>query len=172
MRDDSKNWPIAAPLSDPITTPEIRVEQITLSRQTLVSGTAGLSHFNATLGPAIGWPEVALGPSYAVALRRDRVLLIDGPVLADGWHDDGDLAVSDMTSGYAVFELTGSALMRVLQHGTEITRDLPSASAARSFAGFPVIIYHFGTIDAARIHVPAAHTTAFQQITRQIVQAL
>lgn len=75
---------------------------LTSPRQTIVSGTSVLHHFDDTLGPAIGWPEIADGPSYAIALRRDRVLPVNGPGLADGWDDEAEHAISDMSGGYAV----------------------------------------------------------------------
>lgn len=164
MRNDTRNWAPLAPEEWAITAPGVTVQKITLERQTLVSGVRALTHFDALVGPAIGWPECAQGPSYAAALRRDRVLIVDAPTLADGWHAEAQLAVSDMSGGYSVFELQGPGALDVLKRGTEISPEIPSKSAVRRFAGLEVVLYRYGAPDCVRLHVDRARAQSLQDL--------
>ncbi|WP_299029402.1 hypothetical protein [uncultured Sulfitobacter sp.] len=160
MRNDNDNWDmfdIGGPL---VTASGITIQSRAIARQTVISGAGVLRAFEKSCGPAIGWPDVAQGASYAVALRRDRVLLVNGPALQEGWDDTTGHAVSDMTGGYAVIELSGVGVQDVLKRGAEINPDLPSRSAARRFGELGVILYHFENANCVRLHVNVAQQQA------------
>jgi len=153
MRDDSRKWQPAQGLErDPVVMDGLTIRVIQPERQALLSGPYASLLALANVTGTVGWPDPAMGDSYAIRLRRDRILAVNGPTLADGWHDEIGVAVSDMTWGYAVIELNGPAAMGVLQRGTEITLDTPSASVARRFAGHDALIYARGP-DSYRLHV-------------------
>ncbi|MEE4237677.1 MAG: hypothetical protein V2I51_13240 [Anderseniella sp.] len=171
MRDDSRNWKVVE-CEVNISGSEVTLERVRPSRQTLVSGVAALTHFEDTLGTAVGWPEAAQGSSYAVALRRDRVLLVNGPALDCGWHDHPELAVTDMTGGYTVFDLCGADALQVVKRGTAINPDLPSRSAARIFGGLGVILYHISNQERFRFHVGSAYVPAFVQTVQSYMGKL
>ena len=156
MRNDSQKWTPAQGWARP----PVQVGPRTLSclrplRQTLISGPVPAALDLAGLPVATGWPEPATGACYAVRLRRDRILVVGGAALPEGWTER--LAISDMSSGYAVLELTGADLLPVLQRGTEISWQGVSASAARAFFGYAAVIYPHTDRARCRIHVSAAH---------------
>lgn len=154
MRNDSEKWTPALGLVRPaFSVPGFEMQMILPRRQTLISGTYSSAVALAGVGAAIGWPDKVAGGSYALRLRRDRVLVVNGPALADGWHDAEGLAVSDMTDGYAVIEIGGAHAMGVLMRGTEISPDEPSASVVRGYAGYGTLIYAGETEGRFRIHV-------------------
>lgn len=174
MRDDSRFWQAVAHDID-VTVSGLTFRWVAVGRQTLVSGVTALRCFEDTLGTAVGWPEPATEPGYAVALRRDRVLLVDGPVLACGWHDDPGLAVTDMTGGYAVFDLWGADRMQILKRGMAINPDLPSRSAARLFGGLGVIVYTLSGAtgeERLRFHVGRSHAPALVQTVLSFLNKL
>lgn len=157
MRNDTTSWD--APCADQGFDREgLSVRRIWPARQVLVSGVDVLSQ--VTL-PVIGWPEMASGP-VALCLRRDRVLELDGPARQDGWRDG--LAVTDVTDGYAVFEISGAVAFDALRAGTEIRLDLPSRSVARRFHGMDALIYRIAP--GYRIHVPRAMAEALARHLR------
>lgn len=168
MRNDTTNWDAPHARDAAITAPGITIQQVQLKRQTTVSGVDVLHYFC----PATGWPDVARGPSYAVALRRDRVLLLDGPPLTDGWNDKTGHAVSDMTGGYAVIDLSGEAVHDVLKRGADINPNIRSGSAARLFAGIGVILYHFDAPMRLRLHVSAAQRDTLWQTLESYVRRM
>ena len=160
MRDDSAKWTLIDIANVALDGPGVALRPVHLARQTLVSGVGAQSCFQAELGAPVGWPEPARGAAYAVSLRRDRVLLVDGPALEDGWDAARGLAVSDMSGAYAVFDLSGPRIGEILARGGEIDPAQPSRSAARRFAGLGVILYHRDTADRLRFHVLAGHAQA------------
>lgn len=157
MRDDSAKWaPAQGQEREPVSANGSRLALIQPDRQTLISGPFGQALTLVGLDSAVSWPTPASSDTYACRLRRDRILVINGPDLPDGWNDELGLAVSTMTDGYAVLELEGPNAMTVLRRGTEISIQEPSASVARRFFGYPVLIYGFKTDERFRIHVPRA----------------
>ena len=152
MRDDTANWP--APVADGLTwqTDGIALRHLPLTRQTLVSGPDVLAAFP----DAAGWPTpAATGASYAVALRRDRLLLVNDDTLHPSWDAQQHRAVTDMSGGLMVFELSGARASDLLLRGAEMTA---SRSTLRLWAGLEVILYTHGTepTPAVRIHVERA----------------
>lgn len=165
MRDDTARWapPRAEGLDAQMGT--LRVRHMTGLRQTLVSGAGVLTRFKAEAGPAVGWPDPAAGNSYAVALRRDRVLLVDGPDLSSGWDTAAQLAVSDATDTFLAFEISGADWPDLLARGTEMG---PSRSAVRRFGGMEVALYAHEA--AIRVHIERARAEQFVTWVERMAQ--
>ncbi|SHF80062.1 hypothetical protein SAMN05444273_1138 [Litoreibacter ascidiaceicola] len=150
MRDDSKKWdapgaPTTLEMSDGLT-----ITPVQLARQTLLSGVDVLGR---TQHPIAAWSGVVTAQTYALSLRRDRVLLVNGPALADGWHGDIAQAVSDVSDCYSVFDIRGDRAFSVLKRGAELRLDVPSKSVARLLFGLGVFLYRFEATDTFRVHV-------------------
>lgn len=157
MRDDSQRW---APPRDrilDIVVPGVTIKAINLPRLTLLSGPRVLQ--KAAL-PLVGWPEVATAESYAICLRRDRVLEVNGPERQEGWDSETDLAVSDVTDAYAQMDITGVSAVSLLNRGTELDLGTPSRSVSRLLFGFGAFIYRFGDENSYRLHVASSHDEA------------
>ncbi len=165
MRDDTQRW--TAPRADGVDLQAegLRLRHLSGLKQTLVSGVTALTQFETQLGPAVGWPDPALGAAYAVALRRDRALLVNGPDLADGWDAQAGLAVSDVTDTYCAFDITGPHWSDMLARGTEMG---PSRSAVRRFAGMEVALYAHE--DALRVHIERARAEQFVTWVERMAQ--
>lgn len=88
MRDDRHRWTPQSAHFDPIMIGAVTLQEIKLNRQIMVSGPA----VRDTFGPATGWPAVVSGDSYTLSLRRDRVLIVNGPAMAAGWDAAQDQA--------------------------------------------------------------------------------
>ncbi|MEL7097496.1 MAG: hypothetical protein AAGM84_01585 [Pseudomonadota bacterium] len=155
MRDDSARW--HPPGSSAFDAPGVSVREVSLARQTMVSGTMVLSTYSL----AIGWPDVALGEAYALCMRRDRVLLVNAGARRDGFDPDTSEAVSDMTDGFAVLALSGPRALECLQAGAALDPAQPSRSAFRRVFGTDVLLYRHGDESTFRIHVPRADLAAF-----------
>jgi len=132
MRNDNQKWAPACGLNRPTVHGEnVQLTLPTFSRQTLMSGPVLNGLTLAKQPKAHGWPSIARGEAYALRLRRDRILAINGPALNDGWHEGNGVAVSDMTSGFAALELSGPRAHEILNTGTELDLALPSGTAMR-----------------------------------------
>ena len=158
MRNDNARWTPAKGLDRP----EFQRDGCTLrvirpKRQILLSGPMNALLNAAGLSQAVGWPEQASGDTYAIRLRRDRVLVINGHEMTDGWDSDRGIAISDVTDGYAIIGLEGTRTLQVLKRGTEIDPSEPSASVVRGFAGYPIMVYAYGSDHSYRIHVPRVY---------------
>jgi|GEM_PF-1031098 len=166
MRDDRHRWPAAGgPDRPPLIGRDVAASLIRLPRQTVLSGpyTACMS-LAAVTTPAVGGDSAATGDHYAIRQRRDRVLVVGGTAIDDGWHPDPGIAVSDMTAAYAVIELAGPGVQRVIASGTEFVAG--SRSAARLWHGFSCLLYRHG--DSYRLHIRSAHLdAAWQMLDRQ-----
>lgn len=153
MRNDNTKWD--APLGE--TRADVDGNRARLSlcqpaRQTILSGPISQCLALAKQPSANAWPEIANGESYAIRLRRDRVLAVNGPALADGWHEGAGVAASDMTGGYVVFELSGPRALDILKTGTELALNQPSGGAMRRFHRQEVAIYRWHSADTYRLH--------------------
>ena len=167
MRKDNHRWD--APVADKsLERPGLSIRQVSLNRMTLISGPFPETLRAAGLAHAVGWPDIAIGPSYALRLRRDRILVADGPDLSEGWNADTGLAISDMTSGYAVFEIAGQKAMGFLQRGTEISTGKPSASVNRAFHGLAAMIYAWETKECFRLHVASPMQETFWHLAGKL----
>jgi len=156
MRNDTSKWDV----------PELAIaEQIggvtittaPVARQTLVSGQAVLTQISH---PLVRWPDVAVTDVYALALRRDRVLVINGAGMAEGWDDTTAQAVSDASDAYHVIDLAGDTAFDVLKRGCDVRLDVPSGSVARVCFGLGVFLYRHGTKQSFRLHIGSAHADA------------
>ncbi len=172
MRDDSARWDPAAGLDrEAFQTPAVTLKILRPNRQTLISGPYPAALQCANVETATGWPEAALGDHYAVRLRRDRILVINGDALSDGWHAAKGVAVSDMTGGYAMLALGGPKAFDLLRRGTEITPDAASKSVLRGFHGYPVMLYSHGA-GQFRLHIPSAMVDGFWSLLADLARQL
>lgn len=105
----------------------------------------------------VGALALATGPAYSVRLASDRLLIVgDNPLrLSSGWHDDG-FAVSDMSAGLAVIDLTGEDADEIIRRATTLAITGESRSAAVTFAGISAILYRHELPGKIRLHVDAA----------------
>ncbi len=106
----------------------------------------------------VGALALASGPAYSVRLARDRLLIVsqDPPALTFGWHEDG-FAVSEMSAGLAVLELSGDGVDDIIHRGSTLAMTGKSRSAAVSFAGIGAILYRHDVPGKIRLHVDAAY---------------
>lgn len=156
MRDDRNRWPAPIARRDPVTVGAAQLQEVALTRQTLVSGPS----VRTTEAPLIGWPDLVLTDRYALCLRRDRVLVVNGQEDSPGWDATAQRAVSDVTDGYRVFDLTGPSAHDVLRRGAEIELLPRSPSVARQLYGLGCFLYRVGRPDHFRLHVSSAHADA------------
>jgi hypothetical protein len=157
MRDDSQRWDVPDALAGGYSANGITLAPVALTRQTLISGPRVLAQ---TKWPIVGWPAIAPAAPYALSLRRDRVLVIDGPAMEDGWFEDTCRAMSDASDAYTVFDLSGYRAFEILQRGAEIRLDAESNSVARGLFGLGVFLYRVNTADGFRIHVASGEAEA------------
>lgn len=153
MRDDRHKW---APLASG-TVVDLRTATLTpvkLHRQTLISGPDVLRQ---TELPVVQWPDVIGRESYALSLRRDRVLMVNGAAIATGWDQAKSWAVSNASDAFAVFDLSGADAFDLLTRGAELSLDSPSNSVTRRLFGLDVMLYRAALPDPTyRLHVATA----------------
>jgi len=128
------------------------VTQLPIKRQVLISGVNALAASQLT---RVGWPgdvNTDRTDRYALVLRRDRLLEINGEQRIDGWDDTSQCAVSDVTDGYVVFEISGSGAQDLLKQGGFINTDQPSPSVARQLFGQSVLLYRTNAL-SYRLHI-------------------
>lgn len=122
---------------------------------TMLSGdiSSGLQLLGVCSAP-LGATAVAVEESYAIALARDRcIVVLQAPSGADkGWQSEG-YAITDVTDGFTVIELRGLGLMRLLNKATTLDWALPTNSAAISFAGVGAAATFLGDRDAVRLMI-------------------
>lgn len=154
MRNDTARWTPPGPLS--MEAPGVRVCEAPLPRQVYISGTGVLDRFEHE---RVEWPDIAAGETYALSLRRDRVLYVGDPGLAPGYHPGG-LALTDVTDGYHVLDVTGPNALDLLRRGAELRLDRPSRSVMRRVFGIDILLYRRGGELSFRLHIPRAHAQA------------
>ena len=169
MRDDSQRWAPPRDRSAEITAPELTIRALDLTRLTLLSGPRALS---STSLPLVDWPGLARGENYAISLRRDRVMEVNGPERPEGWDTKQNLAISDVTDAYSQVDITGPNAIALLNRGTELDLAIPSRSAARLLFGLGVFLYRHGQEDRFRLHVSAAHDEALWNALNDAAQHL
>ena len=157
MRDDRHRWAPPRDRTAQVTAPGLTITPARVDRLTLLSGPTVRQQ---TKLPLVEWPGVAPKDSYALSLRRDRVLEVNGPEHLDGWDGARGQAVSNVTDGYAQVEITGANALSLLNRGADIDLSTPSRSVARLFFGFAVFLYRRAQEDTYRIHVSSAHEDA------------
>ncbi len=162
MRKDNDNWDAPATDHRVVSADQLSVTQVHPDRQTLISGinANGLTHLEL-----VGWPGIASADSYALVLRRDRILEVNGQHRADGWDDASQCAISDVTDGLAAFEITGQLALPILKRGGFIDPSMPSPSVARQCFGQSVFLYQ-AKPDIFRLHVTRCYAQAMRQLFR------
>lgn len=154
MRDDSHKWPAFASSPVAIAFGSCQLTPVLPERQMLMSGP---SVFAQVTEPLVGWPDVAPQAAYALGLRRDCVLVVNGAEVQVGWDHAAGVAVSDATDAFAVFDLTGPDALDLLRHGAELSYGQSSKSVARRLFGLDVLLYRVeAPLAGYRIHVAAA----------------
>ncbi len=175
MRDDRNKWPSPVlndatrgdatrgePTSaetETVSGLNITLSRIKLQRQVWVSGTSALQRFKCHSWPSIT-PGFKQAQAYSVCLRRDRVLLVNGTLMKDGWDAQLDLAITEVSDSYYVFKLVGENSLAVLRRGTEISLTTPSASAMRKLFGYDVVLYRTAEIEFC-LHIDRANAESF-----------
>jgi hypothetical protein len=103
----------------------------------------------------VGYSALASGPSYAVAIARDRSLVVSerAIALADGWDAESATAVTRMDDAFLVFDLEGPGLTDLLSKATTLDFADASPSAALAFAGLPCLAYRYVRPQVLRLHV-------------------
>lgn len=167
MRDDSQRWDVPFAPNHGITMPDVTVQSVALERQILLSGPNVLARCNL---PLIEWPLVGDQDSYALSIRRDRLLLVNGPDMTDGWDADQGQAVSDVSDGYAVFEISGDGAFDMLRRGTEISLEVPSRSVSRLLFGLGAFVYRFNEEKRFRVHAASAQRQALWENLRRAAE--
>lgn len=148
MRDDRNRWDPATFEFDTIQAKNVEISQVRLSRQTMISR-PGIAT------DARGWGDQITGETYIVALRRDRILEVGGPETEEGWIDGA--AISDISDGFIIFDITGANALALMQCGTELS-ETPSKSVSRQLWGHTVLLYKHDA--ALRLHVLRAEAQA------------
>lgn len=156
MRNDTTRWDVPVPLS--LVSDELTIRPAPVSVQHWVSGVDVLSRFQDIL---ISWPEVVTIDHYALALRRDRVLLVGEAALQDGYDTETGLAVTQISDAFDVIDISGPNALECLRKGVELRIDHPSRSVMRRVFGWDVMLYRAGGETCFRLHIPRAATQAF-----------
>ena len=161
MRDDTARWDTPVSLSYSSST--LNIAEVELPAQFWVSGTDVLARFK---DQSVRWPDVVGSDTYALTLRRDRVLLVGRIDMPLGYASGSGLAVSDVSDAFQVIEISGPAAFERLCHGAELDLRKPSSSVMRRAFGAEVMLYRFGDDTRFRMHVPRA---GMQSVFRQLV---
>jgi hypothetical protein len=161
MRDDSLRWD--PPSDDPLVYKNnvVTITQQQPKRQIVLSGANVMRHIDL---PMVGWPGNVGSHAYALVLRRDRVLEINGSTRQEGWDETIQCAVSDMTDGYAMFTLEGQGVLELLKHGSFIDLENESRSVARLLFGIPAMLYRLGSPEHFAIHLERAHAQSMRRV--------
>lgn len=77
--------------------------------------------------------------SATLRLARDRILVPGRTGLAPGWHAEG-FALSDLSAGLAMIELSGPGLASLVAKATTADLKATGPSQTISFAGIPVVL--------------------------------
>lgn len=162
MRDDRHRWKASFDAELPtFKGPDVTLCVVTPPKMTLISGPRKAALAFAGADRAFGWPDIASGAPIALSLRRDRLLILDGAAIEPGWHTDRAVAVSDVSGAYGLIDARGPGIMALAARGTEMSLKTPSASVARLFHHYPVMIYRWQTADTLRFLVSHAHLDGF-----------
>ena len=122
----------------------------------------------ARIAAPVGFSGVAAGPIYAVAIARDRSLIVsEGEIgLAEGWDGESATAVTRMDDAYVVLDLAGPGLADLVGKATTLDLADASPSAALLFAGFSCLAYRYERADILRLHVERPLASALAEWMR------
>jgi heterotetrameric sarcosine oxidase gamma subunit len=148
---------------------DLSIAAVPIEEAWLVSG--NLTKFLDQHGglPCLGPRDICAGAAYALRLAPDRLLFVcrdDGSIGLPtfGWSDDG-IAISDISDGFVLFEVTGRAAPELMERGANYAFDAQPISCVESasvlFAGFKVAVARLG--DGWRLHVERPYATALWQ---------
>ena len=135
-------------------------------RQTLVSGVRPLAApFCAGLAPPVGFSGIARGPRYAVAVARDRLLVVskDPIAAAEGFDAATATALTPWTTPGSILDLEGPGLADFVAKATSLDFSDASPSASLFFAGLTCIAYRYERPSRLRLHVERPLAAAFAQ---------
>jgi len=164
MRDDRLKWDAPEVVKTSFVAEKVTVTPVLLERQTLISGANVLKQIAQ---PVIEWPQITPEKSYALSLRRDQVLLVNGPEMTDGWSEVTQQSISDASDTWAVFDLSGPGAITLLNCGTELSLNVQSRSVSRLAFGLEVLIYRIIDHDRFRIHVASSQAdTLLKHLTK------
>jgi hypothetical protein len=147
------------PAEAPISFGELHVARRTGVHQRLVSGNLSVA------GKAIGVNAASVGafglvtaPRYAVAIARDRCLVVspEALLLGEGWDERG-FAVTDVSDGLWIVDIAGPALGRLMSRAGDPALLAGSPSASIVFAGRPSLVYHWMSTTTLRVHMDRAY---------------
>lgn len=162
MRNDSHKWDKPFSRSAVLSGEGIAISSLSFGRLNLVSGPQVRQQTDL---PLVGWPAPAPAGPYAISLRRDRVMEVDGPLRPEGWDDAQTLAVSSVTDGYQGFLIEGPGALAFLKKGAELSLAIASLSAARLMFGLPSMLYRLGDERYALIFTRAHADAAWLSLT-------
>jgi heterotetrameric sarcosine oxidase gamma subunit len=177
MADRGKFWPPVPdwPLAK-LEHPGLAIAASAAEAAWLVSG--DLQAFLSRNGglACIGPREICAAVPYAVRLAPDRLLFVQGggdsvPKGTPGWSDDG-LAVTEVSDGYVLFEITGSVAPELMALGANYAFEGKPAGNAESalmlFAGLKAAVAR--TPSGWRLHVERPYATAMWQWLQHAAQ--
>lgn len=153
MRNDNEKWQDPKDAQPGFSARGVQVFSLDTPRQILLSGTVPNALKVCGCNVTHGWADIVQEEAYALRLRRDRLMMVNGPQLDDGWGATNGLAVSDVSDGYRVLQINGPEALGLIRRGTEISLEIPSASVLRQFAGFEVLLYRWRMESQYRLHI-------------------
>ncbi len=159
MRNDSLKWTASDEVFG-LETEGLSLVPFKFDRLTLVSGPRDAALRISNCSNAHGWPEPISDERHALSLRRDRILVVNGPQQEDGWHDAHGLAVSDATHTLAGFDLSGAHALSALNTLAEVDPSRPSAGCALMLKGIPTVLCRLADADRYRLFVPPGYAAA------------
>ena len=125
--------------------------------------------FCAGLAP-VGFSGVAHGPTYAVAVTRDRLLVVsESPIAAaEGWDASTATALTPMDDAWLILDLEGPGLANLVAKATSLDFADASPSASLLFAGLACIAYRYERPSRLRLHVERPLAAAFAEWARRL----
>lgn len=162
MRNDSHTWAPSDRLTA-LSAPGLELQPAAIQRLTYISGDRAAALRIAGCADAATWPGQVSAAQHAVSLRRDRILVVNGPELAEGWHEETGLAISDATHALTGFDLSGENALRALNTLAEVDPGSPSQGCTRVLNGMSAILYRLGSDCAFRLFLAPGSAPAFVQ---------
>ena len=148
---------------------DVAVKVVVGLSQALLSGPQrfGAGRLVGVAAP-VGFSGVAAGPRYAVAIARDRSLIVsEGAIaLAEGWDGESATAATRMDDAFVVLDLEGPGLTDLLSKATTLDFADASPSAALLFAGLPCLAYRHARAEILRLHVERPQACALAEWLR------
>jgi sarcosine oxidase gamma subunit len=149
---------------------DVAISVVSGLRQTLVSGVRPLAApFCAGLAP-VGFSGIARGPTYAVALARDRLLVVsENPIeAAEGFDAATATALTHVDDAWVILDLEGPELADLIAKATSLDFTDASPSASLIFAGLTCIAYRYERPSRLRLHIERPLAAAFAEWARRL----